>query len=134
MSLRAAAVLFLLLEGVLGGVWCALLVLRTADVESWFLPPGLGDGALRTFVVADVVVFFVLPLVTALGLHRGRRSAHTLLAFHAGGVAYAAAWGWGAGAVTGGGWLGASLMTLPAVVLLALMALLRDAPGTRADG
>jgi len=116
MRVRVAAVAFLCAEGVLGVVWCVLLF-AAPHLGAPLLPAGLDAGLLRTLAGADLVFFAVLPLVAALAIARDHAGGSTLLLLHTGGVLYAALWAWGLVLVTGGGLVGASLMTPSALAL-----------------
>ena len=114
--MRRLTIGILAAEGLLGLAWTALL-LAEPDAGSWFLPEGIDPGLIRTFLIADVVFFALLPLTAALGLRRRAKWALAALWTHAGGIGYAALWGWGLVAVTGDGLLGALLMTPGAIVV-----------------
>jgi hypothetical protein len=124
MNVRSAAVIVLALEGVAGLSWVALLFVMPG-LGSIFLPDDIPPDLIRTFTVADLAFFGVIPLSVALGLRRDWRWAWPLLCVHAGGVLYAALWAWGLVATRGEGWLGAVLMTPPAIVLPLLAYVMR---------
>lgn len=113
---RRVAVALLAVETVAGAAWWLLLLARP-DLGSAFLPEGVPADLIRTFVAADLAFYVLLPAAAALGIASERRWATPVLWLHAGGVVYAALWGWGTWAVTGDGLAGAALMTPPAVVV-----------------
>ena len=127
--MRRIAIGILAVEGVLGLAWLALLATVPA-AGRWFLPEHLDPALLRTLAVADIVFFAAAPLACAFGLARRARWAQPVLWAHAGGIVYAALWGWGLVVVTGAGWAGALLMTPGALVIpLLARALGREAGG-----
>ncbi len=109
------AVALLLVEALLGAAWWTLLVARP-DAGDVVLPRGVDASLIRTFAAADLAFYVVAPAATAWGIVRERPWARALAWLHAGGLGYAALWGWGTFATTGDLLLGAALMTPPALV------------------
>lgn len=124
MNTRRAAVVLLAISAAAGLAWWAALLARP-DLGAVFLPRSVPQDVIRTFALADFVVYFAFPAAAAAGLRRDARWAVPVLWLYSGGALYAALWGWGTVLATGEGLLGAALMTPPAVLMPWLGAKLR---------
>jgi hypothetical protein len=119
MTRTATALLAIAAAG--GLVWWVLL-LADPSLGAAFLPAGVPPEMIRTFVLADLVCFVLLPAAAAWGIARSRPWARAALLLYCGAALYAALWGWGTVLTTGEGLRGAALMTPPAVVFPVLAA------------
>lgn len=115
MTLRGAAAALLAAAAVLGLAWWIALLVRD-DLGALFLPPGADPALVRTFVLADLVFYVLVPAAAAAGLVRRRAWALPALWLHAGAASYAALWAWGLVATTGHGLAAAALLSPSAVV------------------
>lgn len=122
--IRTLAISFLLLQAAAAAAWWAIMLLFP-DARQPFLAPNAPDSTLLAFIVADMAFIVGGSLVTAYGLARRRNWAWVVLCIHAGAVVYAALYALALPFFSGGGWLGALLMTPSLVVLPALVWLLR---------
>lgn len=109
----------------LGGLAWFVCLLAIDGIGAWFLPTDVDPGLIHTFLAADLVFFALLPGLAAVGLPRRAGWARPVLWMHAGGIVYAALWGWGLFVQTGDGLLGAALMTPGALVIPTLAWLAR---------
>jgi hypothetical protein len=124
---RAAPVLLAIAAA--GGLASWVLLLVDPSLGAAFLPAGVPPALIRTFVLADLVCFVILPAAAAWGFARSRTWASGALLLYCGAAIYAALWGWGTVLTTGEGLAGALLMTPSAVVFPVLARKLRPASG-----
>lgn len=124
---RATAVLLAIAAA--GGLASWVLLLVDPSLGAAFLPVGVPPTLIRTFVLADLVCFVILPAAAAWGVARARPWGGGALLLFCGAAIYAALWGWGTVLTTGEGLAGAFLMTPSAVVFPVLARKLRPASG-----
>jgi hypothetical protein len=115
MTARQFGILFLSVQAVGGAAWW-LMLLAWPRSRQPFLAPGAPDSTLLAFGVADVLLYVGLSAAGAVGVLRRARWAWPLLCVHAGAAGYAALYCWTLPTLTGGGWLGAGLMSPSLVV------------------
>jgi hypothetical protein len=122
--IRTLAIGFLVLQAVGLILWWATLLL-VPDARQPFLAPNAPDSTLLAFIVADFTFIVAGSLLAAYGLARRRPWAWIVLCIHTGAVVYAALYALALPFFSGGGWLGALLMTPSLIVLPVLVWLLR---------
>ncbi len=122
--LRRLAVLFLILQGAGVVAWWVVIGLFPA-ARGPFLAPDAPDTTLLAFVGSDLALYAGGSIVAAIGLARRRRWAWGALCVHAGAGVYAALYGLALPLFSGGGWLGAIMMSPSLVVLPVLVWKLR---------
>ncbi len=108
--LRRFAILYLTAQAAGALLWWWLL-LAWPESRSPFKASDAPDSTLLSFAVADFLLFTGASAASACGLWARRSWAWPVLCVHAGGAAYAALYCWTLFALTGGGLLGAALMT-----------------------
>ena len=75
---------FFLVAEALGALGFWALVWRDPAVAYWFLPSDVSPELIRTFLVADLLTFVLLPLACGHGIfHRCRWTARTLACMRA---------------------------------------------------
>lgn len=111
---RAATVLLAIAAA--GGLVSWVLLLADPSLGAAFLPAGVPPSMIRTFVLADLVCFVILPAAAAWGVARSHPWARGALLLFCGAAVYASLWGWGTVLTTGEGLAGALLMTPSAIV------------------
>ena len=89
------------------------------------MAPNAPDATLLAFLGADLLLYAGGSFAAAYGLSRRRPWAWPVLCIHAGAAAYAALYGLALPLFSGGGWLGAALMTPSLIVLPVLVWRLR---------
>jgi hypothetical protein len=125
MSLRRAAILFLVAQGLGASVWWIILF-AWPESHRHFRAHDAPDSTLLAFAVADGLLFIGTSFGSAIGCWKRRRWAWPVLCVHTGAACYAALYCWSLTVLTGGdAWLGAVLMTPSLVVPPALAWLLR---------
>jgi hypothetical protein len=112
---------FFLVAEALGTVLLWVLLWRDPAVARWFLPASVPADLIRTFLLADLVTFVVLPLAAGHGVFHRCRWTGPVLWLHAGGVINVAAWSLWQTISTGGGRI-APLVLLPLAAIAGWLA------------
>jgi len=118
---RKLAALYLALQGLLGIVWCAM-VLACPEVGEWFSPPGAPRFVLHSFWLPDLVIVVGGSLGAAYAIAKARPWAPPATWLTAGGVTYATLYFLLLNAYSGGAWA-ATVVMVPAFVLTLACAL-----------
>lgn len=116
MSVRRAAVWFLMAQAVGATLWwCALLI--WPETRALFLAKGAPDSTLLAFGVADGILFIGVAGASDYGFWAGRRWAWPALCIHAGAAGYAAIYCWTLVGLTGGDGLLGDVLMSPSLVV-----------------
>lgn len=114
------AVVFLLMQGIGGLVWWLAIL----SIPRWrlpFLAPGASDATLLALAPGDLLFYLGGSFLSAWGLRQRRPWAWTVLCLHTGAACYAAFYAMTLSLLSGGGSLGAILMTPSLLILPALV-------------
>lgn len=106
---------YLVCQGLAGAAWWGCLV-GMPLTRDCFKPPGAPDWAILAFWLADLLLFVVGSLLSAVFVFRGSALARPVLWFTAGGVSYASLYCVGLSLLTGTVWLASAAM-LPAMAI-----------------
>jgi protein-S-isoprenylcysteine O-methyltransferase Ste14 len=127
-TLRAAAVAYLLLEGLSALAWWGVL-LAVPGSRPLFMAPGSPDAALLAFGAADLLLFAGGAFGSAWGIARSRRWAWPVLCVHSGAAVYGALYCVTLPFLSGGGGLAAAVLMAPCLAVLPFLVWALRPPG-----